>query len=400
MLYIVCVLHYYSVQQGKNLAKYSIAPMTPYDDNNPRLSVIVPVLNETPLLPALFSTLADQRDVSLEIVISDGGSTDGTRELARQLAEEHRLTATVVSGGKGRGRQMNAGASVSRGYLLLFLHADSSFADNFALRRGIDALDAAIAANGSERVAGHFALRFARSDSTPSLGFYYYECKARLDLRECTHGDQGFLLRRRFFNEVGPFDESLPMVAETRLAEAIRLKGNWLLLPAEIWTSARRLETEGLWERQTLNAILMNFAAMGWEPFFRELPQLYRTQDRARRLQLFPLFREINRLINSLPLQERFSLWQNTGAYVRRNAWQLAFYLDVRRNFRHGLQAGEGSTPLLAYYDRCLNRLTDHPPGRLAAACLTWLWFHLTCIHLLVKGKGGSPSPQETPWLD
>ena len=133
---------------------------------------------------------------------------------------------------------------------------------------------------------------------------------------------------------------------------------------------------------ETLNAILMNFAAMGWEPFFRKLPQLYRTQDRSRRLQLLPLFREINRLINSLTLQERLSLWQNTGAYVRRNAWQLAFYLDARRNFRQGLRPGGGTTPLLAFYDRCLNRLTDHPAGRLAAACLTSLWFRLTCLYV------------------
>ncbi|KAF0220364.1 MAG: glycosyl transferase family [Geobacteraceae bacterium] len=361
--------------------------MTPFD-SNPHISVIVPVLNEAQLLPELFRTLAGQKDVTLEVAISDGGSTDGTPELARRLAEEHRLSVTVVSGGQGRGRQMNAGAAVSRGPTLLFLHADSTFTDSFALRKGLDALDAAVAAQGSEGVAGHFALRFNRSTGTPSLGYYYYECKARLDLRECTHGDQGFLMRRGFFQCVGPFDESLPMVAETRLAEAIRLRGKWLLLPAEINTSARRLETEGLWERQTLNAILMNFAAMGWEPFFREIPRLYQVQDRTRRLQLFPLLLEISRLIHALPLRERFSLWHTTGAYVRRNAWQLAFFFDVRRNFRRGLPPGEGNTPILAFYDRYLDLLTDHPPGRLAAACLTWLWFRVTRLYTVVKGKG------------
>ena len=107
------------------------------------------------------------------------------------------------------------------------------------MRKGIDALAAATARTGHDRIAGRFALRFSLQDSSRTWGFYHLECKARLNRRECIHGDQGFLLRRTYFNEVGPFDPALPMLSETRFAEAVRATGRWILLPAEIHTSAR-----------------------------------------------------------------------------------------------------------------------------------------------------------------
>ncbi|MCM2358244.1 MAG: TIGR04283 family arsenosugar biosynthesis glycosyltransferase [Geobacteraceae bacterium] len=344
------------------------------------LSVVVPVLNEAATLPELFRTLAAQRETGLELVLCDGGSTDGTLELAQQLAQEFPFPLRLVAAEPGRARQLNAGAAVSRGAHLLFLHADSLFPDRLALRKGLDALSAAIAGRGHDRVAGRFALRFRRRDSLPSPGYYHFECKARLDRPGCTHGDQGFLLRRRFFAAVGPFDQTLPMLAETRLAEAGRKRGEWLLLPAEIQSSARRFEAEGLRERQTLNAIIMNFAAAQWHTFFRELPRVYGSREAAGPLDLRFFLRRTGELMAALPPGERLRLWYATGRYVRDNAWQLALALDTRRNFRRGAPPGAADLPLLRFYDRYLNRLTDHPPGRLAAACLTWLWLRLTLL--------------------
>jgi rSAM/selenodomain-associated transferase 2 len=359
------------------------------DENTvrPQLSVVVPVLNEAETLPALFGTLAGQEEIALELIVSDGGSTDGTLELARRLGDDAPFPVTLLTGERGRGRQLNSGAQAARGATLLFLHADSHFADHRALRSGLDELARAIIARGDGRVAGRYSLRFARRDDIPSLGYYFYECKARLDRPECTHGDQGLMLRREFFAEAGPFDEALPMVAETRLADSIRRQGEWLLFSAGIFTAARRFETEGLYERQLLNAILMNFAAMGWDAFFRQLPQIYVGHDRSGRIALAPMLRAISRLIAALPPREQLSLWSATGAYVRSHAWQIPFFLDTRRNFRRGIPAGKGETPLLAFHDRYLDRLTNHPPGRLAAACLTWLWFRLVSSHASIRER-------------
>lgn len=344
------------------------------------LSVVVPVLNEVATLPALFCTLGCQEGIALELVISDGGSTDGSVLLVQRLAADFPFPVTVVTGKKGRGPQLNEGVKAARGETFLFIHADSFFTDHRALRRGVDLLHTAAAARGDERAAGRFALRFDRHDTAPSLAYYYYECKARLDHRECIHGDQGLMLRRAFFAEIGPFDGILPMVAETRLADTIRTRGEMLLFPVEIFTSARRFETEGLYERQLLNAILMNFAAMGWDAFFREFPALYPNHDRSGRLQLAAALQQLRGLIGRLPLRRRLSLWYATGAYVRSHAWQAPFFLDVRCSFGRGIPAGTGNTSFLAFYDRYLDRLTDHAAGRMAAAFLTWIWFRLTCL--------------------
>ncbi|MFZ3209287.1 MAG: glycosyl transferase, partial [Geobacteraceae bacterium] len=271
--------------------------------------------------------------------------------------------------------QLNAGAAASRAPTFLFLHADSRFDDPMSLRKGLDCLAATIASRGHERLAGRFRLRFDRTDPAPSFGYYFYECKARLNRAECIHGDQGFLLRKSFFASVGPFPEALPMLAETRFAEIARENGEWLLLPADIYTSARRFEVEGLRTRQTLNAIIMNFAALDWQPFFQAIPLLYPRHDHSRQLQLTSILRGIAALIRELPLGERLSIWYRTGGYVRANAWQLAFALDAWRGFRRGIPVSAGRTPLLNFYDRWLDCLTDHPPGRLVAAGIVWLWF-------------------------
>lgn len=344
----------------------------------PDLSVIVPLFNEALGLGALFDALSAQEGLCFEVVFCDGGSTDESLTQGKSLARDAPFPCRFLRTEKGRGRQMNAGAEAAKGRTFLFLHADSQFSDPRALQRSLKALQEAIACGGNARVAGHFRLRFSRrGNPPPALPYYFYEWKARLPRAECTHGDQGLLLPRTFFEEVGPFDVSLPFLEDTRLAEAIRRRGRWLLLPAEILTSARRFETEGFFERQVLNAILRAAAAVGWTAFFRDLAGLYRSQDHAGRLRLYPFFRDARELLRALGPRERLALWGRIGRYVAGQAWQLAFALDVRRHFRCGTPVGEGTTPWLTRFDWLFPYFIDHPPGRWAVAAFVWLSFHL-----------------------
>jgi len=354
-------------------------------DLPPELSVIVPVLNEEETLPALFASLAEQEGVRLELIVCDGGSSDNSGNVAHRLQVQAPFPLTLLEVETGRGRQLNSGACAGRGETILFLHADSRFSDRRALRSALDLLNREISSRGTNRVAGRFSLRFDRCGAPSSLPYYFYECKARLGRRECSHGDQGIMMRRSYFTAAGPLDASLPMLAETRLAESLRKQGEWLLFPAEIFTSPRRFETEGLYGRQVLNAIIMNFASQGWDAFFRELPSIYPGHDRSGRIPLAAVLERIDLLIRALPLRRRLSLWRETGRYVRSHAWQIPFFLDTRRNFRRGIPPGVGNTPILVFHDRYLDRLTDHPPGRLAAAILTWTWFRLTRMRLRIR---------------
>ena len=337
------------------------------------LPVIVPVSTEAAALPALLETLAAQRRVRFELIVCDGGSCDGTPETMQAISSS--FPWRLVLSPKGRGRQLNAGARTALAPVFLFLHADSAFPDPLALRKGLDALSA-----GDGR-AGHFSLRFVDDGGTLSPAYYFYECKARLHRPGCTHGDQGFLLDRRLFETVGPFEETLGLLEDTLLADRLHAAERWLLLPAEILTSPRRFLAEGLYPRQLLNALIMNFAAIGWWEILRRMPDLYRSQDRVGRLRLLPFFLEIRRQLRTLPLRRRLSLWYCTGGYVRQNAWQLVFALDVRARRRWGLPPGAEPAPRLALFERWWDRLTDHPAGRAASAVPVWLWFY---GHLLV----------------
>jgi glycosyltransferase involved in cell wall biosynthesis len=84
-----------------------------------RISIIVPALNEAAGIEAALAPLQPLRAAGHEVIVVDGGSTDGTREMAAPFADR------VIGSDRGRARQMNAGAAAASGDVLLFLHADT-----------------------------------------------------------------------------------------------------------------------------------------------------------------------------------------------------------------------------------------------------------------------------------
>ena len=347
----------------------------------PELSVIIPTLNECETLPLLLGDLAAQQGVDCELLISDGGSTDGTPVLAADLLTRHRLAGRVLGGPAGRGRQLNAGAAQAGGEWLLFLHADSRLPEPTALAGAL----AVLGTEASPTLAGHFTLRFDRPADADPFPYYLLEVKAASGLPGTIHGDQGFLLRRRFFQQLGGFREDLPVLEDTLLAEAIRRCGGWRRLPATIITSARRFQSEGYRQRQTLNALLVNFAMIGWDEPLRQTPAVYRVQNRAQPLSLAPFLRLVDDLLGRLPLAAHAQIWYRTGALVRANAWQLPLQRQARRAWRAGIPPQEVPLASLLRWRRRFDRITDHPPGRLTAALLTWLWFR-TRSRVLARG--------------
>lgn len=336
----------------------------------PAVSVIIPVLNEAATLSGLLLGLKAQHRIDLELIVCDGGSTDGTPESAAAHAR-------VVKTARGRGLQMNAGARLARGDYLLFLHADSGIEDPELIARALETLRD----KKDRRVAGHFRLRFIRASNHKRLAWRYVEEKTAFNRPFTTNGDQGLLIQKRWFEELGGFDESLPFLEDQRLAEKIRAEGRWITLPGVLATSARRFETEGFSRRYLLMAIVMGLHYAGMDAFFQRAPQVYQAQHETGRLLLTPFFDLIRQIQRERGMRDRFVSWLQVGRFVRANVWQLFYFLDVL------LRPLLGPTryPALAFHDRIAEpflrcRCCDAAVGLLV---LVWvmgvfrLWYRL-----------------------
>jgi hypothetical protein len=163
---------------------------------------------------------------------------------------------------------------------------------------------------------------------------------------------------------------------DTRFAENVRSCGSWLLLPAELVTSPRRFESEGLAVRQVLNMIIMTLDAVERDDFIFELPRVYAAQSMTERLRLLPYLDRIRLLIRDLPSVTRVKFWLSVGRYVSLNAWQVPFFLDMRRNRRKNVPTGEGKTPYLTFFARYGEPLLQNRPVTVLAAGLTILVFY------------------------
>ncbi|MEJ2199586.1 MAG: TIGR04283 family arsenosugar biosynthesis glycosyltransferase [Desulfuromonadaceae bacterium] len=338
----------------------------------PKLSIIVPVLNEAATLPGLLQSLAMQSERNIELIVVDGGSTDGTGELLASCRRQLDFPLALLATAAGRGRQLNVGAQQARGDNLLFLHADCRFHNPRALAESLSCFSTEIARRGDDALAGRFALCFSGSRAAAILPFAYYESKARLNRPGCIHGDQGILLRRNFFDQIGRFDESLPYLEDERLAAAVFRMGQWLLLPAEIHTSARRFEEEGLFPRQLLNALILGAEAAGLEVFLRRAPALYRQQNHAERLALLPFFLQLTALFRQMPWRQRIRTWYRAGRFLRDNGWQLLLVFDVWSGVRQNSSYRGEATPVLDRFAPWFDRFTDHVVGHLLATVILW----------------------------
>lgn len=186
----------------------------------------MPTLDEAEVLgeslPAALA-LAD------EVIVCDGGSVDGTPELAR------RLGATVVESAPGRGPQMNRGASVTSAEILVFLHADTRLPPGAAgdLRRAV----------ASGAVGGAFQIRFDSPRGIFRFGSWWVNQRTRWLLVPL--GDQAQFVTRGTFASLGGF-RSWPILEDLDFIRRLRRQGRIEVLPGPATTAARRFERLGL----------------------------------------------------------------------------------------------------------------------------------------------------------
>ncbi len=199
------------------------------------ISVVIPTLNAARDLPETAAALMPGLSEGLirELVVSDGGSTDGTLEVARGLG------AAVVEGPPGRGGQIARGAAIAQADWLLILHADTHLGPGWAeaVWRHIEA---------ARNEAGYFRLAFRAEGMAAKLVAAGANLRARwLGL---PYGDQGLLLPRSVLDEIGGVP-GVPLMEDVILAR--RLRGLLRPLNAEARTSADRYLRDG-WTRRVV----------------------------------------------------------------------------------------------------------------------------------------------------
>ena len=222
------------------------------------LSIIVPVLNEAPLLGEFLGKIRVVAGRESEIIVIDGGSSDGTWSIAESLADR------VIAARRGRAAQMNAGAKVARGEVLWFLHADLEIPSS-----SIDRIQSALA--DARVVGGCFRLRFPRpeliyrvSDSLGNLGVGVFGFAL---------GDHGIFCRREAFHQVGGYPD-VPILEDAEIYRRLRGEGRMLQLREEIVGNPRAYETHGPYRTTAVYFSILALYVLGVPIWF--LNQIHR----------------------------------------------------------------------------------------------------------------------------
>jgi hypothetical protein len=209
------------------------------EDLPPRISVIVPTLNESRNMDSCLQNVNEGFDV--ECLVVDGGSTDDTRIVALKNG------ARVCVATPGRARQMNQGAREASGDIFLFLHADCLLPDGWDihLRRVMKDPRTAI---------GCFSLRIR--ESFPSRPWVEWGINLRTRILKRPYGDQGLFVRRKTFFDLGGYLER-PILEDVCFVTQAKAFGRLDIVLSPLATSGRRWERFGFLKTLFLNQLIL-----------------------------------------------------------------------------------------------------------------------------------------------
>lgn len=196
-----------------------------------RTLVVVPVLNENAALSHQLDAFTMLRSMGTQVLFVDGGSTDGTVQLARDAGFD------VLDSVRGRAQQMNAGARAASSDLLVFLHVDT--------RLPHGALHLIEHQLKGKRGWGRFDVRIV--GYSPWLKVISFCMNWRSRLTGIATGDQTFFMTRDLFEKVGGFPEQ-PLMEDIEMSKRLKRLSPPICLSERVETSGRRWDKKGVWK--------------------------------------------------------------------------------------------------------------------------------------------------------
>jgi uncharacterized protein len=214
--------------------------MTSWDAS---VSVIIPTRNEAQCIAQTVSSARSRAGASqqLEILVVDGGSTDGTVDAARNAG----ANVLVVPG--GRAAQLNAGATAAAGFTLFFLHADATPPQDYC-----ETLRSILEMPGT--VAGAFRLRVA--SNLFGIRMVQGIANIRASYLQLPYGDQGLFIKRSTFHAVGGYPE-LPFMDDYAMSRKLSRLGRIQIADEVVEASGRRWETLGVLPTTVINQLII-----------------------------------------------------------------------------------------------------------------------------------------------
>lgn len=212
------------------------------------VSVIVPCLNEEEGISEFLDKLcAFAPD---EIIVVDGGSTDGTRPILKSRSHVKLIESNI----KQRAHQMNLGAREAQGDVLLFLHADTSLPENWQT-------EVARVMSNTSNVGGAFSLDFDGSHWILSI----IKIVTKWNLPWLTFGDHAMFFRKEVFDDLGGYPE-MPILEDLELQLRARRIGRMSRIKSPVRTSARRFFTNGVIKQSLIDLVILTGYYVGVSP--------------------------------------------------------------------------------------------------------------------------------------
>jgi len=217
-----------------------------------KFSIVIPVLHESDRINSLIENIEGLTgDGGHEVIVVDGSPTKDT---IRAIDNENIIKLVSL---KGRARQMNAGAAVAKGEILIFLHADTELP-----RNALKTINSAMAQG--RYVGGAFELGIDSHKIEFKMLARWASIRCRLT--GIPYGDQAIFIKRYYFNSLGGYRD-IPLMEDVELMRRIKRRGDKIcIVPEQVKTSPRRWEEEGFIYVNARNASLFMLYLLGVSP--------------------------------------------------------------------------------------------------------------------------------------